>query len=275
MGNDHEQTNPAPQTALPAPRGRAAKRVLACLAIGVLLVLFHFAMKHGQALRDKRERGADAYVVSMLLVESLRNNGGVYPPWDPRPGHLFFDRAAMNPTFRLAHPLNRTPGAPETALVVGQINNQLGFILDSFPEETQYIYLSHAVTNEHEGLALLDAYRTAVQTQGSFQDSLPAGPGGGTCGADQFYRLRNDLQQKLAEDSVTIPDGMNLSQRVPVLFERPHGEKDKGAWVVPMNRRPVWVRYPGPFPMTERFIEAIEALEAEFKPSEQHVTSPP
>jgi len=275
MQSDHEQTTPAPAAVLPRPRGRVTKRVLGCLVIGVLLVLFHFALQHGQALSEKRERGSDAYVLSILLVQSLKNNGGAYPPWDPRPGHLFFDRAAVNPTFRLAHPLNRLPGTPDTALVVGQINNQMGFILDSFPDETKYIYLSHAVTNEQEGLALLDAYRTAVETNRSFQDSLPAEAGGGTCGADQFYRLRNDLQQNLTQDGVTIPEGMDLSQSVPVLFERPHGEKDKGAWVVPMNRRPVWVPYPGPFPMTERFIKAIEALETELQPSEQNVTAAP
>lgn len=242
--------------------------MLVCLMTALLLVLFHFAMQQGEVRRDRRERGSRTYVLSMMLLASSKHNNGEFPPWDPRPGHLFYDRDAVNPGYQLQHPLNRLPATQDTALLVGNINNNMGFILDSFPDNNQYFYLPYAVTSEEEGLALLDTYRSAIQTGELTRSPLAAPVGRGTCGSDQFLRIGNNMQNRLKQAGISIPDGVDIGTAVPVIFERPSSGRDPGGWVVPLNRQPVWVAYPGPFPMTERFIGALQDIEQELRESE-------
>ncbi len=262
MTPNHQQADPpvdpAAEPAVPAARSRAGRRIAGCVLLGAVLVLFHFAQKHGRTVSERRERGAEAYMLSMLLRESYRNNGGIFPAWDSQAGDLFYDPASVNPAYRLDQPLNR--------LLIGDINNQMGFILGSWPDRSRYVYLPYAVTNESEGLALQDAFRTAIRSGEAFESTLSATPGQGTCGSDRFYRIGSDLQKNLQADGVTIPDGIDLARHVPVIFERPDRSQNTGAWGVPINRQPVWVPYPGPFPMTERVMEAVAALEEESQP---------
>ena len=48
--------------------------------------------------------------------------------------------------------------------------------------------------------------------------------------------------------------------RMPVLIERPGRYKGSGAWVVFMDSHVAYLPYPGPFPMTQSFIEGLSAI---------------
>jgi hypothetical protein len=92
---------------------------------------------------------------------------------------------------------------------------------------------------------------------------IPVEEGTGTGGSDTIFQLRNDLADVLTEKGIAISD--HFMAQVPVFINHP-GENDVSrGWVVPLNRQAIrFVPFPGPFPMTEEFIGALESLRNDF-----------
>jgi hypothetical protein len=187
----------------------------------------------------------------------------IFPPLDPRPGHLIFNRDAVHPDYfssqwdlemstrsqedleyfrsllhseELLCPADTSVGTPPD----GDDNVQWHF------DHSSYWYLGYAAPDEASGLALVDAYRDAVTRGASLEKDLRGADG------KTIYRLREDVQRSL---------GLELWEKVPpVLIERP-GHHDKGAHVLYLPGF-VWFVPLGEYPLTEKFIEALSSLDA-------------
>jgi hypothetical protein len=138
------------------------------------------------------------------------------------------------------------------AFLFGHLNQHSAMTLKPLMPKEDYFYLGYAIASEEEGLALVDAVRHAV----SLYHDIPITPGKGTLGSTKLYRLRNNLADDLARDGVTKQVDPQLLARVPVVIERPKGSH---AWVVFLDFHIERLPYPGPFPMSKRFIKALES----------------
>jgi prepilin-type processing-associated H-X9-DG protein len=98
----------------------------------------------------------------------------------------------------------------------------------------------------------------------SLEGDIAVPKGEGTGGGEKLYRLRSGLAQTVAAD-ITIPSNANVSvSSIPVLIERPSGRwfKASGGNVLFMDGHVEFLRYPGPWPMTEKTIHALEQIRA-------------
>lgn len=266
--------NDRPQPPSAARVGTTVHRITIVLIAVGLLTAFHFALQHGEYVDSVRRRGLDTFAVGLAIRESVQrpSGDGLFPAWDPHPGILFFDPTQVNRFYTVGPRVNQAIQDPGDAVLIAAnlVDNRLGYLLEDLPDGARWFYLPYAVRNEAEGLALLDAYRAAASSaQPSsaqpWSDNLPAPAGQGTGGTNTFYRLHRTIQQDLKEAHRDLPEENFLRENFPVLIERP-GDSD-GGWVVFFDRDPVWMDYPGEFPMTERFMEALTALETEMRPT--------
>ena len=79
-------------------------------------------------------------------------------------------------------------------------------------------------------------------------------------GAEVLYRLNLDLPERLSSMAKAAGLSEISANDIPVMVERPGHYPVSGGWVVYLNRNMKFVPYPGPFPMTEEFIGALETL---------------
>ena len=110
-------------------------------------------------------------------------------------------------------------------------------------DDHSFFYLGYVLTNEQEGLAFLDMYRSDFQAMGGFVEDISAPEGLGSRGGSAFLRLREDLD---VEQKV-----------VAVMVEDPGHHEKPGGCVLYMDGHVEFVEYPGKFPMTPAFIEAL------------------
>ena len=110
-------------------------------------------------------------------------------------------------------------------------------------DDHSYFYLGYVLTNEQEGLAFLEMYRADFEAMGGFEGDIPAPEGLGSGGGSTFLRLREglDIERDL----------------VPVMVENPGHHEGPGGNVLYMDGHVEFVEYPGKFPMTPAFIEAL------------------
>ena len=245
-----------------SPRLLFGITVLLCVSIA-----FHFALIKGEKVKKKTLGRHEAFITARLIKESLKYtfNNEYVPPWDKKAGLLFYDREFVNPSYKIRYPLNGSVGDYRMGVLVGELENEYGYILKDFPKERRYFYFPYAITNEAEGLALLDVYRKIFKEGGTFENTLPAPKGLGTYGTDHFYRLNPGIHGDISAEKKDIPDNSQVRKEVFMLVERPGNYDTLGGWVVNLEfNKPVWMDYPGEFPMSERFINALEALEQEY-----------
>ncbi len=185
-------------------------------------------------------------VCKMYANES---KGQVYPPISPVPGKLMIDAAAIYPEYLSDVTILARPGCK--ALEIDFDNPDFAQIMI---DDRCYLYLSHAVTTEEEGLAYAEAYRKAAESRAGFEQDFDT-PNG------KLYRLREGVERFFITD-IGNPAGAVIAQsRVLVMMERPVGETVEGINVLFMDGHVEYVRK-GVFPYTDTFMNALLALDA-------------
>jgi len=134
-------------------------------------------------------------------------------------------------------------------------NHESAFTDDS------YWYLGYVLRNEEAGLAFVEAYRKSIQKTGK----PPAGKIKiesriESNGDDYTLNLLSIFSRR-----PSIGHGYTVMQPIirtptPVLIERP-GLQRGGSNVVWSNGKVEFIPYPGKFPMTEKFVKALESLD--------------
>ena len=200
--------------------------------------------------------GENATSVGIVPWLYAREHKGVFPALDVASGRLAFREAEVHPGYLVGDKLTGPLEDPRQAIIYGYLDGYKAYTLRPVIHERRYFYLGYAVTSEVEGLAFLDALR-AGDVNGADDAAAPAGRG--SFGTDRFYRLREDLAAKLVETGAVSGTAEDLNRRIPLIVERPGNYDRPGAWVVYLDRHAEFIPYPGPFPMTEAFVKAMEA----------------
>ncbi len=184
-----------------------------------------------------------------------------WPPLDPRPGRLMFPADGVFPT-HLADPrMLVCPGLDE------DLANQVppdtpGPALDRFFDDASYWYLGYTMLTEQEGLAFVEAYRKSVAAGAVPTGNLTVEPGTGMSGGDTIMRLREGIQRFFITDINDMSSAEKAGAEIPVVIERPGRHSAPGGYVVFIDGHTEFMAYPGKFPMTTRFIEALQSLDA-------------
>jgi prepilin-type processing-associated H-X9-DG protein len=145
----------------------------------------------------------------------------------------------------------RCPGSAPHALIAPP------WKADDVTDES-YFYLGWAVTTEEEGLALLEAYESLKLSERDAD--IEVGEGKGNVGGKVFFRLREGIERFLITDINQPAAPPNLQSKIPLIWDRLGNHMPDGGNVLYMDGHVEFVKYPGKFPMTERFMTALEAL---------------
>ncbi len=189
----------------------------------------------------------------VLRMFANESRGEVFPSLDSRPGNLMMRASEIFPEYVVDTSVFVSPAYPDAARLKEQAAQKPLSLID----DRSYWYLGYAILNEDRGLSFIEGYRKAVEEEGVPTDDLKASGGA-------IYRLREGVERILISD-INNPDAAaQVRSRIPVMIERPELEGG-GSNVLFLDGRVVFMKYPGPFPMTKKFIEALKSLD-ELKP---------
>lgn len=139
---------------------------------------------------------------------------------------------------------------------------------DTRPEDDQpitdhsYIYLGYLVTSDAEAEVFAAAYEMRLGITNPFNDDIEVADGTGYLGGNRLYRFRNNMAECLTErHDISQEEAENVLSRAPVLIQRPHNQNPPGGIVAYYDGQIAFVEYPGEFPMTERFMNAVKKMD--------------
>ena len=254
-------------------RRRGFTAVELVLVIVVLAIIVSVTLVQVDKRRQVRLR-AESRSHLVILNEAFEEGEG-YPALSSERGQLApsedfvntvkgFREKKFRPTG--AH-LFISPALPDAAQMQKDAlaNPPLAFSDDS------YWYLGYALPNEEAGLAFVDAYRKAVEETGKpptgeIELESPVlvlvGPGRNSLTRTSTLSPLESLEFVGVHNlsGISSPRQFWLKPLFPIFIERP-GLQRGGSNVLWGNGRVEFMKYPGEWPMTERFIKALESLD--------------
>jgi len=126
--------------------------------------------------------------------------------------------------------------------------------------DKSYFYLGWVLTNEEEGLSLLDAYESKALA-GAYED-IPVPMGKGTGGQNVIHRIYEGVERFLITDTNDPTAPARMQSGIPVMWERPGHHEPDGGNVLYMDGHVEFVEYPGKFPMTPKFMDRLIEISA-------------
>jgi hypothetical protein len=219
-----------------------------------------------RAREDAHRAGGGSQIKTLYLALHMcaEEHGGMFPPLDAQAGRLMADRDSVYP--RYLRDVRMLVASGDEGLVPYEELSDW----QSPPSEKHrqciddhsYIYLGYALTSQSEGLAWVEAYCKQAEAGGGFDEDLPASAGAGSMGTNRFYRLQGDFLGFLEGEDIELGAKAVPDTQIPVFVERPgHYPHRPGGWVVFVDGHAEYCAYPGKFPMTKKFIEALESLD--------------
>jgi len=248
------------------------------LMIGLIAFLGIAAAIFLPALAKARESARRAACVNnlkqlgMLMNVFANENRGEYPRIDDVKGNLIFEGDWMYPEYLTDVSILGCPSDPgyDPATTFRLKGNSLhtDFEIGSPHADCvtseSYIYLGWAITNEEEGLAAIEAYRKASTEELDAHLIVPEGKG---TGGGKIHRLSAGAGRFLITDVTVFQEGRPSSaSAIPIMWEWPTNHVPAAGNVLYLDGHIEYIRYPGKFPMTERFIEALREMEPRFSP---------
>ena len=223
--------------------------LLGALAVAVYLAALQFGTEQRRQLETDAKEASRVSAVALSGWAFAQRHDGAWP--DMHPAKLFAYAPDTQPeSFALA---GNAEGPVDDSLrgyVLGYFSRDRMRRLEPVLSPDEYFYLAYAVDSDDQGIALIE---TLKHTSARSQDIVSAA-GEGTAGASKFYRLRNGLPEELARDNVA--PGTTGPSRFPVIIQKPKGDH---VWVVFLDFHVERLPYPGPFPASARFINALNA----------------
>src|SRR5690606_33600458 len=125
-------------------------------------------------------------------------------------------------------------------------------------DDNSYWYLGYLVPNEEIADAFLRGYaaQAGAAATAHFGNVLRVR-------GVEVPRLRIGIEQLLVTNLDDPAEAAAVAARVPVMIERP-GIHEGGSNVLFLDGHVEFLPYPGPFPMTEAFIQGLQQLETQF-----------
>ena len=219
----------------------------------------------GKAPSDAKGNGDQSNLTAahQAVAKYRAEHNGEYPSHGDAPKGLMFSPKGIYPDYVsdpniLVNPNDENAVAKVKGLAVNEQN------LNAYWYNNSYVYMGYAMTTEKTGLAFVNAYRDAVKagTPLSGPISVPEGEGSG--GGDKIYPLREGVNRLFVQD-INNPAATEVSESdIPVMFSMPINGIGN---VLYMDGHVEEVRYPGKFPMTEKFIDAVKSLNSMLQPN--------
>lgn len=182
-----------------------------------------------------------------------------YPALSSEPGILQMDAdmgMRVVQAFEGDADLFISPGHPRSRALLRQAKADPA----SAVTDESYWYLGYALPDEERGMAFVEWYREQAG-----HGSIPS-PSLIERGDVRLRRLRYEIDSRLFRDDIESGkieqpkgDGTKPPSTVPVMIERP-GLFKGGGHVVYADGHTRFLDYPGEYPMTREFIEALESL---------------
>ena len=219
--------------------------------------LFHeqIAEREARSQSPNSTRGSSANNLKQLglILKMFANEsrGQLYPRLDSRPGQLMMAGEQVFPEYVTDVTVYISPAHPDAQKLKEQADqNPLSVIGDH-----SYWYLGYVVTDEGAGLALVEAYRAAVEKGAVPNEDLEV------AGAATIMRLREGVERFLITDINDASSAARIQSSLHIMIERPELQSG-GSNVLFMDGHVEFIKYPGKFPMTEKFIQALQSLDA-------------
>ena len=181
----------------------------------------------------------------------------LYPALSSEPGILQMDAdRGMQVVQAFDAEVFVSPGHPRSRALLRQAKADPA----SAVTDESYWYLGYALPDEERGMAFVEWYREQAAN-----GSIPS-PSIIERGEVRIYRLRIEIDSLLFMDDVKsgkieqpIGDSTKPPSIVPLMIERP-GLFEGGGHVMYADGHVRFLDYPGEYPMTRDFIEALESL---------------
>jgi len=215
-----------------------------------------WSSKGSSAPRDGVLRAQSANNLKQLaLVGKMFANesrGEKWPALSATPGQLAMDASAVYPEYLTDPTVYISPAHPDYYDLLDEGDSAPKSVL----RHHSYWYLGYAVTNEEQGLVLVEHFREAAKSGEVLAEDIDA-PG---LDLGTIYQLREGIERFFITD-INNPAASAVAQsELPIMIERP-GMHESGANVLFLDGHVEFVAYPGKFPMTERFIQALKSLD--------------
>ena len=230
-----------------------------------LLAYFAFAHRFSKGPLARAERAEYIGNVYAPAWVYATEHWGLYPPLDPRPGRLQFDRSVVHPTYSFAENVAGPLDDPKAPILFAEFDrNRPRVGRPRIPEDDDsWFYLGYVMTTEAEGMTFLEEYRKRMADGRGMAEDIYVGEGRGSGGTDTLYRLRFEIDAWFENEGIPFNKKARNTSNTPVIIERPGRHDIPGGWVMFLNHTCYFIEYPGPFPMTERFIQALDAIDPE------------
>ncbi len=244
---------------VPVTTGKEAphRRFRSCLVV-LLVLLLVFGVCVVFVLNPMRDvarwsSGAnDLYDPVTACLDYAKGHDGTFPPLDPEPGRLMFERNVMHEQYGVTG--HTVTMEFDSGALFGwrdyETNPALNENADLINDHSWW-YLGYVVRNDAEGLDFLRAYLHATLLENGFSEALLIP------GSD-----RKLLRLHVLNDPNNGSSPNSDSAKTPVFVERPgHYRGYSGGWVAYLDGHIEYHDYPGPFPMSVGFIRILQAID--------------
>ncbi len=210
-------------------------------------------------LRDTTRRSTGMNDVSDIRIPAefyAKEHNGGWPPYDPEPGRLMFERMVMFQEYGVNSGKVTAEFDKDTPLRQFHERDPLAYEYDpNLIDDHSFWYLAYRVRNEDEARAFAAGYRHHVEHQLGFEGDLVC-PGSNP---PVLPRLQdpdlnpNATPSEIADAACTV-----------VFIERPGNYEPtySGGCVGYLDGHVEYIDYPGEFPMSEEMITTLESLDA-------------
>jgi prepilin-type processing-associated H-X9-DG protein len=195
-----------------------------------------------------------------FLMYTNESKGERYPLLSSQPGCFMFNAADIFPKYANDTTLLCCPALKGKKTSANSLQGMEYSINDE-----SYWYFGFSIFFEREALAFLAAYNDAMENQLEFDDklSVPYRAKAGTLG--QVVNLSAGVGRFYVRDIGNPAAFPSVMRCIPLLVERPNNHGGNGGHVLYLDGHVEWLPYPGPFPMTQSFIEGLIALEEKWE----------
>ncbi len=216
----------------------------------------HWREKSGirQNVGELRASSANNLKQLGLVCKMFANEtrGEKWPPLSHERGQLAMAASAIYPEYLTDPNIYISPAHPDYYDLID--------VADADPpsglRDHSYWYLGYAVMDEVQGLELVKQMRVAFEKGESLNADIDAP----ALDLERIFQLREGIERFFITDINDPTSSAVVQSKLPVLIERP-GMHEQGANVLYLDGHVEFIRYPGKFPMTESFIQALESLD--------------
>jgi prepilin-type processing-associated H-X9-DG protein len=134
-------------------------------------------------------------------------------------------------------------------------------------DDQSYFYLPHVVLDDIRGKRYAEALRALMSERAEIAFNIEVPNGYGSNKKDELLRADQGVARHFVEYS-NIPDydmqkavHAAVDAQIPIIVEWPSHHPEPGSHVLYLDGHVEFLKYPGPFPMTEHFIEAMRQLD--------------